>query len=220
MPQELKVTTINMKSLNQDIEDPIVAGAGDANGRTLRIIFTQEAAAQITDKTKVYLKWYHQQAAIKGYNVFNQIGIDKPPTWEIKYPRKMMQEGDVTCTIELVDDISIEPSCTFVVHVLSDPYDGEDFLDSDDFTEFQKAVLELNNTNDKIQEDYDSKIETLEQLLKEVQDKDNSCGICMTEISTDETDSTDEDDSCSCCGTSGVYITEISDEEEGAATDE
>jgi hypothetical protein len=55
MANELKATVINMKSLNQNILDPVIVGAGDANGRTLRVIFTQEAAAQMTPETKVYL---------------------------------------------------------------------------------------------------------------------------------------------------------------------
>ena len=34
MSQELKAVTVNLKSLDQDIQDPIVAGGADANGRT------------------------------------------------------------------------------------------------------------------------------------------------------------------------------------------
>jgi hypothetical protein len=55
MAAELKATVINMKSLSQNIPDPVVVGAGDASGRALRIIFTQEAEAQFTPETKVYL---------------------------------------------------------------------------------------------------------------------------------------------------------------------
>ena len=84
MAKELKATIINMKSLSQDIVDPIVVGAGEAAGRALRVIFTQEAAAQFTPSTKVYLSWYHQEKNIKGYNVFTEIIDDNdedfPPT--------------------------------------------------------------------------------------------------------------------------------------------
>ena len=62
-----------MKTLSQDIEDPIVIGEGEANGRSLRVIFTQEAAAQFTPTTKVYLSWYHKEKNIKGYNVFTEV---------------------------------------------------------------------------------------------------------------------------------------------------
>ena len=51
MSQELKTVTVNLKSLDQDIKDPIVAGGADANGRTFRIMFDQEAAAQITPES-------------------------------------------------------------------------------------------------------------------------------------------------------------------------
>ena len=64
MPAELKAITVNLKSLSQDIEDPIVQGGGDANGRTFRLLFTQEAADMFTPETKVYLKWKHKQANI------------------------------------------------------------------------------------------------------------------------------------------------------------
>jgi hypothetical protein len=55
MTIQLKGTVINMKSLSQNIDDPIIIGAAEANGRYLSIIFTQEAAAQFSDTTKVYL---------------------------------------------------------------------------------------------------------------------------------------------------------------------
>lgn len=55
MPRELIGTVINMKSLSQDIPDPITIGAAEANGRYLKIIFTQEAAAQFASTTQVYL---------------------------------------------------------------------------------------------------------------------------------------------------------------------
>ena len=48
MAKELKTFVLNMKSLDQQIPSPILVGAGDANGRTFRIIFTQEAADMFT----------------------------------------------------------------------------------------------------------------------------------------------------------------------------
>ena len=73
MINELKATVVNMKNFSQDIEDPIVIGGGDADGRTLRIIFTQEAAAQFTPYSRLYLSWHHQETNIKGYNVFSEV---------------------------------------------------------------------------------------------------------------------------------------------------
>lgn len=58
----------------------------------------------------------------------------------------MLAEGDVTCTIELVDDISIVSSNNFIVHVLKNPHDGDGFIPSDDYTIFQEAVIALNRT--------------------------------------------------------------------------
>lgn len=155
MANELKTTVINMKTLSQDIANPILVGAADAEGCSLRIIFTQEAAAQFTPNTKVYLSWRHQEKNIKGYNVFTEItnkdDEDFPPTWEIKYPKSMLHDGNVLACIEIVDDISIAASNNFVIHVLMDPNDGSDFVASNDFSEFQQAVITLTNIENQNQ---------------------------------------------------------------------
>ena len=154
---ELKATVINMKTLSQDITDPVVVGAGEAAGRALRIIFTQEAAARFTPNTKVYLSWYHQEKNIKGYNVFTEItnedDEDFPPTWEIKYPKSMLYEGNVLACIQIVDEVSISTSVNFTIHVLIDPNDGSDFEETDDFTEFQKAVVSLATLEDQVKDE-------------------------------------------------------------------
>ncbi len=154
MANELKATVINMKSLNQNIPDPVVVGAGDANGRTLRIIFTQEAAAQMTPDTKVYLSWHHQEVDIKGYNVFtkfeNEDDDELPSYWEITYPKSMLYEGNVLACIQIVDSVSIATSTNFTIHVLIDPNDGTRYTATDDFSEFQKAVINMTTLSDEM----------------------------------------------------------------------
>lgn len=174
MAIELRAKVINMKTLNQDIEEPVVIGEGDADGRRLRIIFTQEAAAQFTPNTKVYLSWKHQELNIKGYNVFTEIKNpdDKkfPPTWEITYPKSMLHEGHVLANIQLVDDISISTSTNFLIHVLINPDDGSDFVDSDDYSAFQEAVITLTNLAGDVEaqmDEYETEFENMQLLLEE-----------------------------------------------------
>lgn len=176
MSQELRTVTINLKSMDQDIPDPIVAGAGDADGRTFRIIFDQEAEAQLTPYTKVYLSWSHKQKQIKGYNVFTQVN-ENPIIWEIKWPRNMLHEGDVLCCIELVDDISIVQSTNFLVHVLSDPNDGSHFVVSDDYSIFQQAVIQMNSLMEKA-------TEQLEQQKSEFDQMKNDFGEMQEKVDT------------------------------------
>lgn len=168
MPQELKAFTVNLKSLDQNIDDPIVAGAGDANGRTFRLIFTQEAGAQFTEYTKVYLKWRHQQLDIKGYNVFKKVQLEGYPdlqVWEIHWPKAMLHEGDVLCCIEIVDDVSIAPSTNFIVHVLADPNDGSSFLVSDDYTVFNQAVIDMNSVAEKAEQQFQDHQEKFDDMV-------------------------------------------------------
>jgi hypothetical protein len=147
--QELKAFVINMKSLYQDIEDPIVVGGGDSNGRSLRVIFTQEAAAQFAPATKVYLSWFHQENKTKGYNVFTRVSED-PETWELHYPNSMLSEGNVLACVELVDDISIASSNNFTIHVLANVNDGTDYVNSSDYSDFQKVAIEANCLTDQM----------------------------------------------------------------------
>lgn len=208
MPTELKAFTVNMKSMDQDIDDPIIAGAGDANGRTFRVIFTQEAAAQFTEYSKVYLSWKHKQAKIEGLNVFKQVN-DDPMIWEIHWPQTMLREGDVLCCIKLVDDVSIVQSTNFIVHVLSDPTSGENFVTSDDYSIFQTAIINLNYISQKMvhqmedqekefagwREDFASMkdeitaatdkaneaYELAQDVLEQITQKDTATGVRMTE---------------------------------------
>lgn len=208
MPLKLKAFTVNMKSMDQDIDDPIIAGAGDANGRTFRVIFTQEAAVQFTEYSKVYLSWKHKQAKIEGLNVFTHVK-DDPMIWEIHWPQSMLHEGDVLCCIKLVDDISIVQSTNFIVHVLSDPTSGENFVTSDDYSIFQTAIINMNYISQKMvnqmedqekefagwREDFsgikeqiseatdkaNQAYELAQDALEQIEQKDTATGILMTE---------------------------------------
>lgn len=171
---ELKKNVINMKHLSQDIEDPIVVNAADANGRTLEIIFTQEAAAQLTPDTKVYLSWYHQQQKIKGYNVFTYTPGTNPKRdpyrWTIFFPQSMLYCGDVLACIEIVDDISIAASNNFMIHVLEDPNDGTPFVVTDDFSEFKTAVIALATLKDQVENDWATMQEEHQYIIQTIED--------------------------------------------------
>lgn len=180
MAIELKATVINLKTLSQDIPDPIVVGAGDMAGRKLRIIFTQEAAAQFTSKTKVYLAWYHQEKEIKGYNVFTEIKNTKdkdfPPTWEISYPKNMLYEGNVLACIQIVDKISIATSVNFIIHVLNDPInDQEPEIDDIDYSNFQKIITQVTNLSQDMSDQMTFYQDEFERMQLEFSDiRDNS----------------------------------------------
>ncbi len=179
MAKELKTFVLNMKSLDQQIPSPILVGAGDANGRTFRIIFTQEAADMFTQYTKVYLKWYHQSEKTRGYNVFSKNKTEEdflsPQVWEMKFPRMMLYEGNVLCTIELVDDISISASSSFLIHVTADPYDGSQFCGTDDFSVFQQAVIDMNSLAEKASQQFEDYAQRFTKIEEDVDTcKENS----------------------------------------------
>lgn len=174
----LKGTVINMKSLSQHIENPIIVGGGDSDGRYLTIIFTQEAAARFAPETKVYLSWRHIQKNIKGYTVFTEIpredtdeltAEEQPPAWYICFPREMLHEGDVLANIELVDDISVAASTSFTIRILKDPWDGTNWIENDDLNEFKTAIIKI-DTLARTMEDDHAQIELALRKLYEMFD--------------------------------------------------
>ncbi len=180
MSKELRAYVLNMKSLDQQISSPILIGAGDMNGRTLRIVFTQEAADMFTPHTKVYLKWYNQAADIRGYNVFQKKEKEEdffsPQVWELKFPRALLYEGDVSCTIELVDEYSISPSNGFIIRVTTDPYDGSELETTDDFSAFQQAVVDMNSAAARAEGQLDQQKQDFEEIknsFQEIETKSN-----------------------------------------------
>lgn len=176
MTVELKGTVINMKTLSQDINDPITVGAGEANGRWLSVIFTQEAAAQFSDSTNVYLSWRHIEKGVKGYNIFEKVeqedtdvltAEELPPVYQIYYPKQMLHEGTVIATIELVDDISVSASRTFSIHVTADPWEGTNWIEQDDLSEFKIAMNRAQHMQDIIDDAHEQinlKLKELEEL--------------------------------------------------------
>lgn len=216
MTVEFKGTVINMKTLSQDIIDPILIGGAEANGRWLTIIFTQEAAAQFSDHTGVYLSWRHIQKKVKGYNAFTEVpredtdlltAEEQPPVWQIYYPKEMLHEGDVIATIELVDDISVSASQTFSIHIAMDPWEGTDWIEQDDLSEFKTAVNWIKNYSQEIdakQAEVDARLDELEKINDFIDFIDeNKNGI------------NDEDENLSLDTDDGIEIIEWTGDENG-----
>lgn len=165
---------IDLKSLSQPIKDCII-GAGEVNGRHIVVIFTQELAERFTKYTKVYLSWKHKNVPnLEGYNVFSEVGdpadfdvCGNPPTWEIRLPQAMLEKGDVVARIEIVDEQSIDVSVNFLIKILDAPSNHDDFLETDTYSAFQTAVLNMNNIID----DYQTLVKTQDLLLEMMDDR-------------------------------------------------
>ena len=181
MADELKVFTVNLKSLDQDIQDPIVAGAGDANGRTFRIIFDQEAEAQITPATKVYLSWYHKQKQVKGYNVFTKVS-DDPIIWEIHWPRAMLSEGDALCCIELVDDCTLFQNAVIQMKCIADQMKDQKKKKKIEFEDMQLEFSEVKETAEEAKTIATEAKTKVDYLDDKIDNATFSANVLMTEI--------------------------------------
>lgn len=186
---------INLKSLSQPIEDCVV-GAGEVNGRHIVVIFTQQLAERFTPVTRVYLSWKHKNIPnLEGYNVFTQVGdptdfdvCGNPPTWEIHLPQAMLEAGDVVARIEIVDKQSIDASVNFLIKILDAPSNHDDFLETDTYDAFQKAVLDMNNIIDNYETEVNKQyllLELMDDRVKNVESHWAIHDVLLEEISND-----------------------------------
>lgn len=162
-PGHLKDVVIKIKSLQQKIR-PITIGAG-ASRPYIYVVFDQEANKQFAPQTLVYLSWKHLgHNKTIGYNVFTQIADRPKNVWKIALPQSLLKEGTVLARIELVDNHSIAASTNFEINVLYNPNEEECFTDSPDYTDFQKAVLELTRKVNEAKELMDNTQKTIDDL--------------------------------------------------------
>jgi chromosome segregation ATPase len=76
----------------------------------------------------------------------------------------MLYEGNVVACIQIVDNVSISTSVNFTIHVLIDPNDGSKFTATDDFTEFQKAVISLTTAETEAREQMEEQAAQFEEM--------------------------------------------------------
>lgn len=77
----------------------------------------------------------------------------------------MLYEGHVLACIEIVDEISIATSVNFTINILIDPNNGKTFVESDDYTDFQNFIINLNTLSDQMQEqmiNYENEFEQMQ----------------------------------------------------------
>lgn len=82
----------------------------------------------------------------------------------------MLHEGNVLACIQLVDNVSISTSTNFMIHVLIDPNDGSRYTVTDDFTDFQKAVISMATLSDEMKRQLASQKIEFEDMQLEFMD--------------------------------------------------
>lgn len=176
MSAELKAFTINLKTLSQTIESPIVVSGEDAGGFVLRVVLTQQAADRIASNTTLYLKWTNLAANNRGYDTFKRVRGERlspiGETWEMTLPSSMLREGDVRCCIEFVDNISVSATKPFLIHITGTVCPTDDFEFSDDFSAFKSALVELEKTTEAAREQT-NKLSAQQARLDDIEAKSN-----------------------------------------------
>lgn len=129
------------------------AKEGDYNGRELVVQITN--AGEVSDQTGVSLNlgWKHDYAGNSGLDNFTAIDAPKG-IFRITYPTEMLIAGDVTATIQVIENGKITLTRNFKITVENSPIDEGAIVSENSFTALQNALKTVNQ--------YDGRLSNLE----------------------------------------------------------
>lgn len=126
---------------------------GDYNGRELVVQITN--AGEVSNQTGVSLNlgWHHDNAGNSGLDPFAVVDASKG-IFKITYPTEMLIAGDVTATIQVIEDGKITLTRNFKITVENSPIDEGAIVSENSFTTLQNALKTVNQ--------YDGRLSNLE----------------------------------------------------------
>lgn len=126
---------------------------GDYNGRELVVQITN--AGEVSNQTGVSLNlgWHHDNVGNSGLDPFAVVDASKG-IFKITYPTEMLIAGDVTATIQVIEDGKITLTRNFKITVENSPIDEGTIVSENSFTTLQNALKTVNQ--------YDGRLSNLE----------------------------------------------------------
>lgn len=128
------------------------AHEGDANGRGIELHVTLHGETVSMAGMSVYLAWRHRRVKnCQGFTAFTAINA-ADGRFKVTYPTSMQHAGDVTARVMIYlanNGTHITGSKNFNISVGGNPIDEDAALADNDFTVFQKAVVDLNTATTK-----------------------------------------------------------------------
>lgn len=121
------------------------ANEGDANGRGIDLVVMDGAKAASMTGMSVYLAWGHEKGG-EGLTPFTAVDAANG-RWRVLFPTSMQRRGTVLARVMIYlagSKTPITGSRNFRIFVEVDPVDGNTAISDNDFSVFQRAVVDLN----------------------------------------------------------------------------
>jgi len=120
---------------------------GDYNGRELLVQITNNGVVEDQRGLKLNLGWFNAGAKNNGLNSFSEVDASQG-LYKVRFDKEMMNAGNVSATIQIIDDASVIYSKPFAIKIGDNPIKADIVIASDSFTALNEALLAVNNINE------------------------------------------------------------------------
>lgn len=145
------------------------AKAGDYNGRRLVVQLSNAGVVGDLTGVDVNLGWQHDSLKNTGLDPFEPVDLSQG-IFEIYYPKEMLNEGNVTALIQIIEGGHITETKNFKIKVEKSVIDEDTAVSENSFTVLEKALLTVNRYDSRISNVENTKVDksTYEQNKNEV----------------------------------------------------
>lgn len=140
---------IQLDTVNERFSGVLTGKEGDANGRGLIVVLTENGLVKDTTGISLLLKWAHTSGTSQGLDDFTALDLTKGE-YMITYPTEMNHEGFVKAEVRIIDNGKYVGSRNMKINV--EPSVGDDTAaeSSNSFTALVSALLQVNSWNTTI----------------------------------------------------------------------
>ena len=146
------------------------AKEGDYNGRELVVQITNGGAVSSQTGVSLNLGWHHDDAGNSGLDPFTVVDVSKG-IFKITYPTEMLIAGNVTATIQVIENGKITLTRNFKITVEKKPIDEDVVVSENSFTALQEALVKVNDLEDNYAPRLNEVTEQLSQTAEGVNEK-------------------------------------------------
>lgn len=140
------------------------AKTGDYNGRRLVVQLSDAGVVGNLTGVDVNLGWQHDTLKNTGLDPFDPVDLAQG-IFEIYYPKEMLNNGNVTALIQIIENDHITETKNFKIKVEKSVIDEDTIVSENSFTVLQDALLTVNRYDSRITNVENSKVDksTFEQ---------------------------------------------------------
>ena len=141
---------IQLDTINERFNKVPTAKEGDANGRGMIVVLTENGLVKNTTGVSLLFKWEHTRiVGAQGLEDFEPLDLTKGE-YIVTYPTEMNHEGYVKAEIRIIDNGKYAGSRNMKIQVEPSVGDDTAIESSNEFRALVSALVEVNGWNDRI----------------------------------------------------------------------